>query len=219
MHQRHLFKVACRRIDHQIGTGGRSKGCEIRTGGITPSWTVLRDERSSRKDEYASDAPSRSARVARRSAQPLRSCLGLSLSATGRLVPFLVFSPRTAWLPSTSSYGKPRVPYRVGGSGQLCTCRNLRLALPVERDPGTPSKLRRLLVPGGGVEPPRGCPRRILSPLRLPIPPSRLPARLRRSPCRQSPWTRCTAPTTERQLEYFIDLRRKSRLHRVDHGG
>jgi hypothetical protein len=31
-----------------------------------------------------------------------------------------------------------------------------------------------LLVPGGGVEPPRGCPRRILSPLRLPVPPSRL---------------------------------------------
>jgi hypothetical protein len=29
-------------------------------------------------------------------------------------------------------------------------------------------------VPGGGVEPPRGCPRRILSPLRLPVPPSRL---------------------------------------------
>ena len=32
----------------------------------------------------------------------------------------------------------------------------------------------RILVPGGGVEPPRGCPRRILSPLRLPVPPSRL---------------------------------------------
>src|SRR3984885_8472534 len=31
-----------------------------------------------------------------------------------------------------------------------------------------------LLVPEGGVEPPRGCPRRILSPLRLPVPPSRL---------------------------------------------
>jgi hypothetical protein len=31
-----------------------------------------------------------------------------------------------------------------------------------------------MLVPGGGVEPPRGCPRRILSPLRLPVPPSRL---------------------------------------------
>jgi hypothetical protein len=31
-----------------------------------------------------------------------------------------------------------------------------------------------VLVPGGGVEPPRGCPRRILSPLRLPVPPSRL---------------------------------------------
>ena len=30
-----------------------------------------------------------------------------------------------------------------------------------------------VLVPGGGVEPPRGCPRRILSPLRLPVPPSR----------------------------------------------
>jgi hypothetical protein len=30
-----------------------------------------------------------------------------------------------------------------------------------------------LLVPGGGVEPPRPCDRRILSPLRLPVPPSR----------------------------------------------
>ncbi len=35
------------------------------------------------------------------------------------------------------------------------------------------------LVPGGGVEPPRGCPRRILSPLRLPVPPSRPGARPR----------------------------------------
>src|ERR1700722_6844444 len=39
------------------------------------------------------------------------------------------------------------------------------------------SKLFALLVPGGGVEPPRGCPRRILSPLRLPVPPSRLSSR------------------------------------------
>jgi hypothetical protein len=31
-----------------------------------------------------------------------------------------------------------------------------------------------LLVPGGGVEPPRAKARRILSPLRLPVPPSRL---------------------------------------------
>jgi hypothetical protein len=30
------------------------------------------------------------------------------------------------------------------------------------------------LVPGGGVEPPRPEGRRILSPLRLPVPPSRL---------------------------------------------
>jgi hypothetical protein len=30
------------------------------------------------------------------------------------------------------------------------------------------------MVPGGGVEPPRPCGRRILSPLRLPVPPSRL---------------------------------------------
>ena len=30
------------------------------------------------------------------------------------------------------------------------------------------------LVPGGGVEPPRAEARRILSPLRLPVPPSRL---------------------------------------------
>ena len=35
------------------------------------------------------------------------------------------------------------------------------------------------LVPGGGVEPQRGCPRRILSPLRLPVPPSRLVANKR----------------------------------------
>jgi hypothetical protein len=34
-------------------------------------------------------------------------------------------------------------------------------------------KLFVLLVPGGGVEPPRPCDRRILSPLRLPVPPSR----------------------------------------------
>ena len=45
------------------------------------------------------------------------------------------------------------------------------------------------MVPGGGVEPPRGCPRRILSPLRLPVPPSRrlnLGAALEQhsSPCR-----------------------------------
>ena len=31
-----------------------------------------------------------------------------------------------------------------------------------------------ILVPGGGVEPPRAEARRILSPLRLPVPPSRL---------------------------------------------
>jgi hypothetical protein len=30
------------------------------------------------------------------------------------------------------------------------------------------------MVPGGGVEPPRAGARRILSPLRLPVPPSRL---------------------------------------------
>jgi hypothetical protein len=35
---------------------------------------------------------------------------------------------------------------------------------------------RRVLVPGGGVEPPRAEARRILSPLRLPVPPSRLSA-------------------------------------------
>jgi hypothetical protein len=33
---------------------------------------------------------------------------------------------------------------------------------------------RKVLVPGGGVEPPRAEARRILSPLRLPVPPSRL---------------------------------------------
>jgi hypothetical protein len=33
---------------------------------------------------------------------------------------------------------------------------------------------RLVLVPGGGVEPPRPEGRRILSPLRLPVPPSRL---------------------------------------------
>src|SRR5271166_1552320 len=31
-----------------------------------------------------------------------------------------------------------------------------------------------VLVPGGGIEPPRAEARRILSPLRLPVPPSRL---------------------------------------------
>ncbi len=36
-----------------------------------------------------------------------------------------------------------------------------------------PQRCACALVPGGGVEPPRGCPRRILSPLRLPVPPSR----------------------------------------------
>jgi hypothetical protein len=30
------------------------------------------------------------------------------------------------------------------------------------------------MVPGGGIEPPRAEARRILSPLRLPVPPSRL---------------------------------------------
>src|ERR1700689_3849608 len=40
---------------------------------------------------------------------------------------------------------------------------------------GTGSKpIRLTLVPGGGVEPPRPEGRRILSPLRLPVPPSRL---------------------------------------------
>jgi hypothetical protein len=34
-------------------------------------------------------------------------------------------------------------------------------------------RLAVLFVPGG-VQPPRGCSRRILSPLRLPVPPSRL---------------------------------------------
>src|SRR6266576_6707689 len=33
--------------------------------------------------------------------------------------------------------------------------------------------MRKVLVPGGGVEPPRPEGRRILSPLRLPVPPSR----------------------------------------------
>src|ERR1700733_2868176 len=33
---------------------------------------------------------------------------------------------------------------------------------------------RKVVVPGGGVEPPRAEARRILSPLRLPVPPSRL---------------------------------------------
>src|SRR5277367_983595 len=37
----------------------------------------------------------------------------------------------------------------------------------------TYSSAQFILVPGGGVEPPRPCGRRILSPLRLPVPPSR----------------------------------------------
>ena len=48
---------------------------------------------------------------------------------------------------------------------------------PLQRERPIHLKLFILLVPGGGVEPPRGCPRRILSPLRLPVPPSRLVAR------------------------------------------
>jgi hypothetical protein len=38
-------------------------------------------------------------------------------------------------------------------------------------------RLSKSLVPGGGVEPPRAEARRILSPLRLPVPPSRPVAR------------------------------------------
>ena len=38
----------------------------------------------------------------------------------------------------------------------------------------TRNKPVRCVVPGGGVEPPRPEGRRILSPLRLPVPPSRL---------------------------------------------
>src|ERR1700693_3966914 len=40
------------------------------------------------------------------------------------------------------------------------------------------SQLKLPLVPGGGIEPPRYRYRRILSPVRLPIPPSRLPRRI-----------------------------------------
>src|ERR1700688_4589830 len=39
---------------------------------------------------------------------------------------------------------------------------------------GSKKGKRKFLVPGGGVEPPRPEGRRILSPLRLPVPPSRL---------------------------------------------
>src|SRR6185369_2575495 len=39
--------------------------------------------------------------------------------------------------------------------------------------PRSKSKMLSLLVPGGGIEPPRYCYRRILSPLRLPVPSSR----------------------------------------------
>src|ERR1700726_3385270 len=39
---------------------------------------------------------------------------------------------------------------------------------------GSKKSKRKFLVPGGGVEPPRAEARRILSPLRLPVPPSRL---------------------------------------------
>ena len=49
-----------------------------------------------------------------------------------------------------------------------------------QHGPGEPArfhpvtKMKLYVVPGGGVEPPRGDkPRRILSPLRLPVPPSR----------------------------------------------
>ena len=44
------------------------------------------------------------------------------------------------------------------------------------------------VVPGGGVEPPRGCPRRILSPLRLPVPPSRLSSKFLSATSRFKPY-------------------------------
>jgi hypothetical protein len=67
------------------------------------------------------------------------------------------------------------------------TTRALRLGMPdyVLRNDKITVKLRgqatvayrisglQMLVPGGGVEPPRAEARRILSPLRLPVPPSR----------------------------------------------
>ncbi len=48
-----------------------------------------------------------------------------------------------------------------------------KLLLPIELQ-NNKQRLQECLVPGGGVEPPRPEGRRILSPLRLPVPPSRL---------------------------------------------
>ncbi len=75
------------------------------------------------------------------------------------------------------------------------------------------SKLFIILVPGGGVEPPRGCPRRILSPLRLPVPPSRLvapvSAKLVSHSCRTAS-NRDTAP--------FLAAHRTNSVSDHDHG-
>jgi hypothetical protein len=66
---------------------------------------------------------------------------------------------------------------------QLLKCRLKIVSMPrvlhavhthVSRSLQIADLIRVRLVPGGGVEPPRPCDRRILSPLRLPVPPSRL---------------------------------------------
>ncbi len=83
------------------------------------------------------------------------------------------------------------------------------LASPISRGQFNLNSLV-LLVPGGGVEPPRGCPRRILSPLRLPVPPSRLNSQLPRSA--QSQY-RIGAAANER-CAGSVDLQRQTG-HRV----
>jgi hypothetical protein len=63
----------------------------------------------------------------------------------------------------------PRLPFRAKSAASAAEC--------IVCGRASPSKPRILwevgLVPGGGVEPPRPEGRRILSPLRLPVPPSR----------------------------------------------
>ena len=60
------------------------------------------------------------------------------------------------------------------------------------------------MVPGGGLEPPRPCGQRILSPSRLPIPPSR-PVRASMVPGPQSSGVR-TIPTMKRRERRLFQL-------------
>lgn len=88
-----------------------------------------------------------------------------------------------------------------GNPGEVTLCNHCKPYCPQrahqrKRPLGQERSFRsKILVPGGGVEPPRGCPRRILSPLRLPVPPSRpVAARLVFAPTR-----RCQKESKSRQ--------------------